>query len=141
MRDAARPGGRLVLVDDDHELLRLWPAEPTVARAWEIYWKSYARLDCDPLVGRRFGELLVAAGVEPLRVTTLFYGACRGMPRFSSVIDNLAGVLAGAGPALERDGDLARGGMQAALAALAAWRTLPAATLWYSLPYAEGRRP
>ena len=31
---AARPGGRIVLIDDDHDLLRFWPDCPEADRAW-----------------------------------------------------------------------------------------------------------
>jgi hypothetical protein len=137
---AVRPGGRLVLVDDDHELLRMWPACTPLARSWDIYWESYRDRGTDPLVGRRLPDLLREAGARPVRVTTLFYGACRGMPVFDLVVDNLAGVLESAAEDLDRRGRLPHAEMQAALDALAGWRQGEAATLWYSLPLAEGVR-
>jgi len=138
---AARPGGRIVLVDDDHELLRLDPELPELARVWEIYWRDYYRLGCDPLVGRRLVSLLRAAGAEPVRLESVFYGACRGLELFDAVVENLAGVLAGAEPGLVAAGALAEGEMSSALAALRAWGADGRATVWYSLPLAEGRRP
>jgi ubiquinone/menaquinone biosynthesis C-methylase UbiE len=137
---AVRPGGRLVLVDDDHELLQLWPDCPEAARAWRVYWESYRDRGLDPLVGRRLAGLLQEGGATPTRVTTVFYGACRGTPLFDRVVDNLVGVLDGAREGLERSGRLPGAALDAAIAALAGWRRLPAATLWYSLPLAEGMR-
>ncbi|HEX5050320.1 MAG TPA: methyltransferase domain-containing protein [Planctomycetota bacterium] len=138
---AVRPGGRIALLDDDHDLLRLWPDEPTVARAWEVYWRSYERIGCDPLVGRRFAGLLASAGAEVVRLTTIFYGASRGMPHFDLVVDNLAGVLVSAQAQLDSSGRFSTAQMQHALDCLQAWRQRPGASVWYSLPFAEGRRP
>jgi SAM-dependent methyltransferase len=138
---AVRPGGRVALLDDDHELLRFHPDPPVVAGAWEVYWRSYARADCDPLVGRRLPSLLHAAGAPAVRVSTVFYGACAGMELFAPVVENLRGVMAGAAEGLAEAGLLPRERMREALAALDAWRSAPGACVWYSLPFAEGRRP
>jgi SAM-dependent methyltransferase len=141
MVDAVRPGGRVVLMDDDHELLRVWPACPPMDRAWRAYWESYVDRGLDPLVGRRLGALLVEAGADATRVGTVFYGAVRGGPLFELVVDNLIGVMEGAAEGLDASGRLARSEMDAAIEALSEWRRIEAATLWYSLPLAEGRRP
>jgi SAM-dependent methyltransferase len=138
---AVRPGGRVALLDDDHELLRFHPDAPAVTAAWEVYWRSYASVGCDPLVGRRLPSLLHAAGAPALRVTTVFYGACAGMELFAPVVENLRGVMAGAADGLAEAGLLPRDRMREALAALDAWSGAPGACVWYSLPFAEGRRP
>jgi hypothetical protein len=57
------------------------------------------------------------------------------------VVDNLRGVMAGAADGLDEARLLPRDAMNAALHALDAWRLDPTATLWYSLPFAEGRKP
>jgi SAM-dependent methyltransferase len=135
---AVRPGGRVVLVDDDHELLQTWPACPEVARVWRIYWESYRDRGLDPLVGRRLAELLSQAGARPTRVTSLFFGACRGMGAFDLVVDNLIGVLESAAESLDHSGRLARAEMSSATTVLDKWRAGESATVWYSLPLAEG---
>jgi SAM-dependent methyltransferase len=137
---AARVGGRLVLLDDDHDLLRFWPPCLPVERVWRVYWESYRDRGHDPLVGRRLAGLLAEAGACPCRVTSVFYGSVKQAPLFEAVVDNLAGVLAGAAKALAHSGSLQRSEMDAALAALDAWRQEGAATVWYSLPLAEGER-
>lgn len=140
MLAAVRPGGRVVLMDDDHEALRLWPACPAAEAAWTVYWESYRDRGHDPLVGRRLGALLARAGARPVRVTTVFYGAVTGAPLFDPVVENLIGVLAGATDVLDRTGRLPRAKMERGLEALRRWRREPGATVWYSLPLAEGIR-
>jgi len=137
---AVRPGGRVVLVDDDHELLQMWPECPRMASVWRIYWESYRDHGFDPLVGRRLTELLHEAGVRPTRVTTVFFGATREMQHFELVADNLVGVVESASSSLGRAGRLPRAEMQAALSAFGEWRRHDAATIWYSLPLAEGTK-
>jgi SAM-dependent methyltransferase len=138
---ALRPGGRLVLVDDDHELLRLWPDCDRFDRAWRTYWESFRDHGLDPLVGRKQAALIHEAGACPTRVSTVFYGAVRGATLFDRVVDNLIEVVSGTREALDRSGRLSHAELEAALDDLERWRRHPAATLWYSLPLAEGRRP
>jgi SAM-dependent methyltransferase len=141
MARAVRPGGRVVLVDDDHELLVQSPECAPLARYWRAYWESYRDRGLDPLVGRRLPSLLREAGLRPVRVATVFYGAVQGDALFAAVVDNLVGVLESAADGMAASGRAGRGDLAAALEALDAWRREPAATLWYSLPLAEGVRP
>jgi SAM-dependent methyltransferase len=53
MTSAVRPGGRVVLVDDDHDLMRFWPDCPEGSAVWKHYFESYAAMSNDPLVGRK----------------------------------------------------------------------------------------
>jgi hypothetical protein len=62
------------------------------------------------------------------------------MSLFEPVIDNLIGVLHGAADGLDRSGRVPHVQMESALAALRDWSARDAATLWYSLPLAEGIR-
>jgi SAM-dependent methyltransferase len=137
---AVRPGGRIVLVDDDHTLLRLWPAVPAFERLWEVYWRQYERNGTDPNVGRRLVALLVAAGARPVRTEMLFYGACAGAPELGPVVENLVGVVASAERAIVESGAAATGEVRAALADVRRWAERTDAALWYALPFAEGTR-
>jgi SAM-dependent methyltransferase len=138
---AARPGGRLVLADDDHDVLRLWPEPPGVGAAWHAYVRTYDRLGNDPYVGRRLVALLHAAGAEPVRCNGVFFGACAGQPAFAPLVANLAGILRGARPAVLGHDLLGADEFDSALAALAAWGLRPDAAFWYALCWAEGRKP
>jgi hypothetical protein len=63
------------------------------------------------------------------------------MPNFAPVVDNLRGVLAGSAAGLAEAGLFSTEEMRKALVALDEWRADPTASVWYSLPFAEGRRP
>lgn len=139
MAAAVRPGGRILLADDDHGVLRLWPEPPGLAEMWQAYMRSYDRAGNDPFVGRRLVSLLHQAGVSPVRNTWVFFGDCAGGEHFSLLVDNLAGVLRGA-----RDAVLAAhieaSQFDDALARLHEWGQRPDAALWYGMAWAEGVR-
>jgi SAM-dependent methyltransferase len=141
MARAVRPGGRVVLVDDDHDALRLWPEPPGVDTVWRAYMRTYDRLGNDPNVGRRLVELLAAAGLEPRRIALPLFGACAGEAAFPAYVANLASIFDGA-----RDAILATGGVSAqafveAQVALRRWGERPDAVFWYAARWAEAVRP
>jgi SAM-dependent methyltransferase len=136
---AARPGGRVVLADDDHDLMRLWPEPPGFEALWRSYLRCYERAGNDPLVGRRLVQLLCDAGARPVRCTWVFFGSCAGAPDFPGFAANLVGVLAQARVGLEALG-LSGARQDAALDALRAWSARPDAALWYAMAWAEGVR-
>jgi len=137
---AVRPGGRVVLEDDDHELLRLWPEVPQVMTVWRAYMQSYAKAGNDPIVGRRLPELLHRAGAVPSRITYLFFGECAGSPNFRAYVDNLAGIFEGAKDALAEVG-LAGERLERGQEELRGWAERPDAAFWYAVSWAEGIRP
>jgi ubiquinone/menaquinone biosynthesis C-methylase UbiE len=138
---ATRPSGRIVLCDDDHALLRLWPEPPGVLDLWQAYYRTYDRIGNDPFIGRRLVALLHAAGAQPVRNTGIFFGSCAGDATFEAFVENLAGVIEGA-----RDAIVAQGLFEAAyfdevMATFRAWSHRPDAAIWYTLCWAEGIRP
>lgn len=138
---AVRPGGRIVLADDDHELMRLWPESAGFVAAWTAYYRSYAHIGADPLVGRKLTALLGDAGAKPYFATQVFYGACAGMQQFQGVVENLAGVLKGARSIVLAAGEISARDYDAALVNLRAFQDLPNAAVWYVINWAEGRAP
>ena len=90
---AVKPGGRIVLADDDHGVLRLWPEPPGWMSLWDAYMRAYERIGNDPLVGRRLVQLLHEAGAQPVRNTWVFFGGCAGMETFPILAANMAGVV------------------------------------------------
>lgn len=138
---AARPGGRIVLEDDDHDVLRLWPEPSGVLEAWRAYFTTYEKRGKDPALGRRLIALLHAAGARPIANRCLSFGACAGSPQFSGIVDNFIGVLRGAREEIVSLGLLDNARLQAALESFREWSARPDAALWYTTCWAEGRSP
>jgi ubiquinone/menaquinone biosynthesis C-methylase UbiE len=141
MARAVRPGGRVVLVDDDHDTLRLSPAAPAFERLWRAYCNEYTRRGMDPWIGRRLPTLLSEAGLEPCEATLLFFGACAGMELFPTVMANMVGVVEGAVADVRRSGTLNEADVRAGLEEIRAWSRRAGAALWYGVPYVAARRP
>ena len=141
MVTAVKPGGRIVLLDDDHDLMRFWPEPEGLSEAWRAYWRSYYRLGTDPLIGRKLTSLLHQAGADPVRIDYLFYGACAGSTEFSGIVDNLLGVLRGARQAVLSAGEISAEQYDLALENFELFKSLSDAAVWYVINLAEGRKP
>jgi SAM-dependent methyltransferase len=141
MAGAVRPGGRVVLVDDDHDTLRLWPAAPAFERLWRAYCEQYSLRGTDPWIGRRLTGLLSEAGLRPADATLLFFGACAGMELFPLVIANMLGVVAGAAEDIALARTLSTVEIEDGLSELRRWSERADAALWYAVPYAAAVRP
>jgi ubiquinone/menaquinone biosynthesis C-methylase UbiE len=141
MARAVRSGGRVVLEDDDHEALRLWPEPPGVMTVWRAYMRTYDRLGNDPLVGRRLVELLANAGLSPRRIAMPLFGACAGEAPFPAYVANLAGIFVGAREAILATGGVSREGFEVALGSLRAWGERRDATFWFTISWAEAVKP
>jgi hypothetical protein len=138
---AVRPGGRIVVQDDDHDLLRIHPEPPGFMATWRAYQRTYDRIGCDPWIGRRLVALLHEAGARPARSTLVNFGACAGDPNFPGLIENLSGILVGGRSAVVGGGLLGAAEYDDALEALGAWAKRPDAAFWYAICWAEGVRP
>ncbi|MFI5370282.1 MAG: methyltransferase domain-containing protein [Candidatus Eisenbacteria bacterium] len=138
MTRAVAPGGRIVLADDDHDVLRLWPEPPGLETLWRAYIATYERAGRDPYVGRKLVELLHAAGLSPARNTWIWFGGCSGDPLFPALVRNLLDILAGAREAILATGRVDAKAFDDAVAATHAWATRPDAALWFAIAWAEG---
>lgn len=141
MVKAVRPGGRIVLEDDDHDVLRFHPAIPEFETAWRAYMRAYEAVGNDPLIGRKLPALLVEAGAIPRASDWPFFGACQGSPTFPIIVSNCRGVMAGARDSVLAHGGLSGGEFDAALFAYDRWSVAPGAAIWYCTFWAEGVRP
>jgi hypothetical protein len=139
MVSAVRPGGRVALLDDDHDVMRLWPEPDGFTRLWTAYYRSYRQLGNDPLIGRKLPRLLLDAGARPTRITQVFYGACAGAPEFDDIVENLLGVLGGARAPVLAGGTMSASEFDRAMAEFRAFKHQQGAALWYVINYAEGR--
>jgi ubiquinone/menaquinone biosynthesis C-methylase UbiE len=137
---AVKPGGRIILEDDDHEALILYPAVPEFEALWHAYARAYETGGRDPRIGRKLVSLLAAAGAHPSRCDWPFFGACTGGESFDAIITNCRAILTGARDSIVTGGGISAQAFDAALGAYDAWRTRPDAAYWYCTFWAEGRR-
>jgi SAM-dependent methyltransferase len=138
---AVRPGGRIVLADDDHQVLRLWPEPPGFTELWQAYIRAYEHLGCDPFVGRRLVALLRGAGAKPRRNHWLFFGSCAGAPKFPAFVKNAIGVIETAREVITGPLRFGPKKFDQSLRALRQWGRRPDAAIWYALSWAEAIRP
>jgi SAM-dependent methyltransferase len=138
---AARPGGRVILEDDDHDVLRLWPEPAAFAPVWAAYQETYRRSGCDPLIGRKLPRLLHDAGAAPSRMTWIFFGACAGDERFPIAVANLLGIMTGARDAILATGDVDAAAFGRGLDAVREFADEPGASFGFAIAWAEGRAP
>ena len=140
MLRAVRPGGRILLADDDCETLRLWPEPAGLTTVWHAYQRTYDRHGNDPRIGRRLVQLLHQAGALPRRNTMVFFGACAGDPDFASYALNIADEISESIEDIVEIG-VAKSMVERLLAELAVWRETPDAAIWYGMYWAEAMRP
>jgi SAM-dependent methyltransferase len=135
---AVRPGGRVILEDDDHDVARLYPEPAGWRELWDAYMETYAQVGNDPIVGRRLTGLLHEAGAPAVRNTWIFFGGCAGEERFPLLVANVLGLLRSARRDLLKTGRIAELPLDAAFAAIAEWGERPDAALWFGRCWAEG---
>jgi SAM-dependent methyltransferase len=137
MARAVRPGGRVIIADDDYDTMRLWPEPPGFAPLWHAYQRSYDRHGNDPIVGRRLVQLLHQAELRPRRNTFVFFGGCSGEPEFEDVVRNIASIIEEAMDDIIVTGVPRKTAMDG-LDALVAWSKQPDSAVWYGMAWAEG---
>jgi len=140
MATAVGQDGRVILEEDDHDLLRLWPRVPSVERLWRLYIEAYREHGYDPFVGRRLVGLLHEAGLEPEHCAMPRVGGCAATEDFSFCVDNLSRILRGATGAITAGGGASERDIERALGELEAWGQRPDAAFWCVTFRAEGRK-
>lgn len=138
---SVRPGGRVIVIDDDHDDFRPWPEPSGFSALWQAYVRSYERLGNDPYVGRRLVALLHDGGLTSIRNSCVFFGGCAGNERFQAVADNLIAALEGAEEPMLAGEFLDETAFRTGIDGLQRWKTNPSAALWYSACCAEGIVP
>ncbi len=136
-----RPGGRVIVIDDDHDDFRPWPEPAGFPALWQAYVRSYERLGNDPFVGRRLVALLQEAGLTKLRNGCVFFGGCAGNERFQVTADNLIAALEGAKDTILSEELLDEESFRIGIEGLQQWKADPSAALWYAACCAEGFVP
>ncbi len=142
MLRAVRPGGRVILEDDPHDTLRLWPDPPGFRHLWSAYMRTYDRVGNDPFTGHRLVAILVQAGAQPTRNAWPFFGACAGQPELlMGHVDNLVRILEGVREPILSLGEFESATFDACLRSIREWAHRPDAAFWYAVSWAEGQRP
>jgi SAM-dependent methyltransferase len=135
---AVKPGGRIVIADDDHISFLLNPDPPGFSTIWNAYMRSYDRLGNDPYIGRRLVSLLYDCGLRKIKNDVVFFGDCSGSPTFESYVNNLIGILESARTTMLEGNLISERVMNEAISNLQRWAMLPYAALWYQIYWAEG---
>jgi hypothetical protein len=131
----------VILEDDDHEALIVYPSVPEFEAVWRAYARAYVSAGRDPRIGRKLVALLSAAGAAPSRCDWPFFGACAGSAMYDVIISNCRAILTGARAAIVDTGGITEAEFDAGIAAYDAWRERPDAAYWYCTFWAEGVRP
>ncbi len=141
MTGAARPGGRVVVLDYNHDKLRLEPAPPPVARdflAAFLNWRAQAGMD--NAIADHLAALFARAGLRDITVTPQHETVRRGEPDFESRAGIWADVAGSRGRQMVADGFVDERGRAAAEAELRAWARGDGRTLTMYLLAVDGAR-
>lgn len=138
---ALKPGGRLVLEDDDHELLRLHPEPAGFDALWRTYMRTYDLAGNDPLIGRKLVSLIHQAGAVPRQNHGLFFGGCAGDAKITMFVENIVRILEGAREAMVAAGAPKGEEFDGVLRGLGEFGKRPDAAIWFTRSWAEGVKP
>jgi SAM-dependent methyltransferase len=137
---AVRPGGRVILEDDNHNVMHFWPEPPGAMALWQAYTHTYEQLGNDPYVGHKLVSLLYEAGAVPVRNTWIFFGSCGTHTHFHLYVENLIGLFEGARELILSTGALDSNSFDDTIAALRQWMHRPDAAIWFAIAWAEGQK-
>lgn len=141
MARSIRPGGRVVIIDDDHGAFRPWPQPQGFQALWRAYVATFEANGSDPYVGRRLVSLFAEAGLTPSRNGGVFFGGCAGDEKFEATANNLIAAFLGAKDAMLTRGFLNEETFKVCIDALQQWKAGTSSALWYSACFAEGVLP
>jgi SAM-dependent methyltransferase len=87
-REALKPGGRIVLIDDDHANFRISPATPAFEKLWDLYCRLYHQRGNDPYIGRNLVTLLHQATFRDFKIDFVLFGAAKAEKDFIHYANN-----------------------------------------------------
>ena len=138
MKRALRPGGKIILADDDHQAMILYPEPEGFQRLWTAYIDAFIEVGNDPFIGRKLPRLLHDAGFADVQNDMVFFGDTSGSDTFIPYIKNLSQVIATAKSVMLESKALSIDQFDEALAQLLKWAELKYATAYYPLCIAVG---
>ncbi len=134
---AMAPGGKIILVDDDHANFRIAPPCQAFDRLWAAYSQVYVVLGNDPYIGRKLVTHLHQAGFRDFKADFVLFGGARSEPHFMDYADNLIGILEGARSGIEEMLNLDSFQFDTEMEQIRKWSEKPDAALWYAANWAE----
>ena len=141
MKKALRPGGKIILADDDHQAMILFPIPDGFENLWAAYMDVYIQAGNDPFIGRKLPKMLVDAGFNSVRNDTAFFGDFAGTKTFDDFSLNLIEVIGTARELMFENELISENAYQAAMDSLKKWTQSNQATIWYQLCFAYGTNP
>lgn len=138
---AVRPGGRVILADEDHDMTRLWPSLPVFNELWRSFIQAFRSVGNDPFIGRRLPAMLALGGLLPTRTDGLFHGGCAGAPHWEVVIENLLGTLLATRADILLSSAISEDLFDESLICLREWSQGRDATVWSQVCWAEAVKP
>ena len=138
MKSFLKPGGKLILTDDDHETFKLYPEPPGFSVIWNAYIRSFDRLGNDPFIGRRLVQLVHNAGLENIENSLIFFGGNQHQPTFNFVVENLIGIINSAKDLIIKEQLLGQETFNQCIQHIKDWGQRPDAALWYGICWVEG---
>ena len=133
-----KPGGRILLADDDHQVMTLYPEPPGFQNLWNAYMDSYVEVGNDPFIGRKLHKLLIDNGIKSVTNDVVFFGDCAGTSTFQLFVDNLIEVILPSYEVMVGNNSIGEQDFKAAIEAIREWSKLPHASIWYTICFAEG---
>jgi SAM-dependent methyltransferase len=138
---AAAPGGRVVVLDFNHEKLRFEPPPPPGARVFLhafLRWRAEAGMD--NAIADHLAALLAGAGLSDVVVTPQHETVERGQPDFEARAGIWADVAASRGHQMVADGFVDENARATAEAELRAWARGAGETLTMYLLAVDGAK-
>lgn len=140
MARAVRPGGRVIVADEDHDTLRLWPSLPAFDELWRAFVQAFRSVGNDAFVGRRLPSLLALADLQLRHAESLSYGGCTGDPHWEVVVDNLIGTLFNTRADVLLSSALGEDLFDEVLIHVREWSERSGAAIWSQICWAEALR-
>ena len=142
MCDAAKPGGRVVILDYNHERIRWTPDPPSSMRTFYerfLGWRREAGLD--NAIADRLPDLLCGAGLTEIQLTPQHEISHRGDSQFARSLAIWADVAASRGHQMVADGWITEAQRVTAEQEYRDWIAAAAERQTLYLLAVEGRRP
>lgn len=104
MRRVLKPGGRILVQENDVSLQRYDPAAPKAERMWELLAILQSKLGGDARIGSRLQGLMTEAGFVDIRLSLAPELHQAGTRRFQVWIENQIGIFTGCAKDLKKHG-------------------------------------